>query len=296
MKESSQVFIAIDHNDFLIYQGHAPGYAYGLWPIPMVSAATLLDGAPNLSLLPAGGSLASAELVFREDSFDAIARIKRGRLYRVMPTRPTTWNVSPPSVQPFAVQAQRQLYGFDSNTVGELSAYVGSGLVALGTASAFSLWKLVSLERIYSGEDVVTLKARGSLGVLPEVNEDKVPAEAREKLRQAIETLQDAAHRSGPESVIDRARDVTQWCLGSWLSHLRSEPQLREQDIKALVSKMEGTSFPVIRGVAHSIARLHARNKPNEQVKHGSRPIMEADAEYALAGVGILLRELGWAT
>ena len=289
------MFIAIDDNDLLVYQGHTPGYAYGLWPLPMVSAATLLEGVPDLSELPAGRTLTSAQMIFREDSFDAIARIKRGRLYCVMPTRPTQWHVSPPSVQPFTDQAQRRLYGFDSNTVGDLSRFVGKGLVALGSASAFSLWQIVSVERIYSGEDVITLKARGSLGVLPDVNENAVPVGDRDKLRQTMQTLQDAAHRSGPESVIDRARDVAQWCLGSWLAHQRSDPQLREQDIKALISKIDETIYPVLRGVAHSIARLHARNKPNEQVRHGSRPIMESDAEYALAGIGILLREVGWA-
>lgn len=288
------MFIAIDDNDFLIYQGHTPGYGYGLWPLPMVCAATLLDAAPDLGSLPSGRNLTSAELIFREDSFDAIGRIKRGRLYRVMPTRPTQWNVSPPAVQLFTDQAQRRLYGFDSNTVGDLSHYIGKGLLALGSASAFSLWQIVSIEQIYSGEDVVTLKARSSLGVLPEVNENAVPVEAREKLRQTMETLQDAAHRSGPQSVVDRARDVTQWCLGSWLAHQRGDLQLRELDIKALVSKMDEKASPIIRGVGHSIARLHARTKPNEQVKHDSRPIMEADAEYALAGVGIILREVGW--
>jgi len=40
----------------------------------------------------------------------------------------------------------------------------------------------VSIEQIYSGEDVVTLKTRSSLGVLPEVNESAVPVEAHEKL------------------------------------------------------------------------------------------------------------------
>ncbi|EQD40246.1 protein containing Restriction endonuclease, type I, EcoRI, R subunit/Type III, Res subunit [mine drainage metagenome] len=43
-----------------------------------------------------------------------------------------------------------------------------------------------------------------------------------------------------------------------------------------------------------ALARLHSRAKPNEQERRDTRPVMEADAEYALAAMGLLLRELGW--
>lgn len=42
------------------------------------------------------------------------------------------------------------------------------------------------------------------------------------------------------------------------------------------------------------VARLHAR-KPNEQIKRSLRGNVEGDAEVALANIGLLLRELGWA-
>jgi hypothetical protein len=38
-----------------------------------------------------------------------------------------------------------------------------------------------------------------------------------------------------------------------------------------------------------------ARGKPNAQEEKGSRPVTEADAEFALASVGVLLRDIGWA-
>jgi hypothetical protein len=43
------------------------------------------------------------------------------------------------------------------------------------------------------------------------------------------------------------------------------------------------------------LARLHARNKPNVQEEKGTRAVTEDDAEYALAAVGLLLREMKWA-
>jgi hypothetical protein len=37
------------------------------------------------------------------------------------------------------------------------------------------------------------------------------------------------------------------------------------------------------------------RGKPNAQEEKGSRPVTEADAEFALSSVGVLLRDMGWA-
>jgi hypothetical protein len=44
-----------------------------------------------------------------------------------------------------------------------------------------------------------------------------------------------------------------------------------------------------------SLARLHARAKPDAKAEYGARPVQQGDAEFALAAVGMLLRELGWA-
>ena len=46
---------------------------------------------------------------------------------------------------------------------------------------------------------------------------------------------------------------------------------------------------------AKIIARLHARAKPVEKVKHSLREICQQDAELAAQCLGIILCELGWA-
>ena len=38
-----------------------------------------------------------------------------------------------------------------------------------------------------------------------------------------------------------------------------------------------------------------ASGKPNEQEKHNSRPVSEDDAEFSVAAIGLMLREIGWA-
>jgi hypothetical protein len=129
---------------------------------------------------------------------------------------------------------------------------------------------------------------------LPELDLSAIPEPGRVKVQQTISILADAAYRSGPESVIDRARDVAQWCLGTWLADQEKKDALRHEDLGSLVKKIpENRIIP--KSIGATIARLHSRAKPNEQDRYGGRPIMEEDAEFAIAAVGMLLRELRWA-
>ena len=67
-------------------------------------------------------------------------------------------------------------------------------------------------------------------------------------------------------------------------------------DLANIITKIENEKPPqkIIVCAATIIARLHSRGKPNEQEKYSTRPLMEADAEFALAAVGMLLREFNW--
>lgn len=289
------MLIAIDNNDQLAYQGHTQGYGYGLWPQPVLSPATLIVTDADLTALPSSAYLHDATLVFREDSFDAVTRIRRGRLYKTLPQRPTPWHVSPPSVQPYTDQRQLQLYGFDSNLVGNMSVHVNKALIALGTRDAHTMWRIVSCERIVTGEDLLTLRARATLGGLPELIEAAIPKGECAKVLETFDKLGEAAYRAGPESVVDRARDVAQWCIGTWLADRRHDPSLRAVDLWELAGKLEEKDYAVLRNTGRSLARLHARVKPNVQEEKNTRPVTEDDAEFALAAVGMLLREIRWA-
>jgi hypothetical protein len=152
----------------------------------------------------------------------------------------------------------------------------------------------VGIERIVTGEDLLTLRARSSLGVLPEINETAIPVDAKAKVIETLGKLSEAAYRAGPESIIDRARDVAQWCIASWLADKESDPKLRNVDLGQLVSRLPDKDYPAIRGVAGALARLHVRNKPNEQERYNTRPVTEDDAEFSIAAIGLMLREIGW--
>lgn len=49
-------------------------------------------------------------------------------------------------------------------------------LVAIGSQVAYSFWTVASVEHLATGEFLVTLRARASLGALPEINRERLPA------------------------------------------------------------------------------------------------------------------------
>lgn len=298
--------IAIDTDRRLFYEGSS-NYGHGIWPSPMVSVATVLPPDADISGLPTPSSdLGHAKLIFREDSFDPVTRVRRGRFYVNPGFQPQEWHVQTHPVFKEEVGQRdhqgnliKRLYGFQRwAAFTELHTEKTSPLVALGTADAFTLWKVIGIERIVTGEDMVTLRARSAMGVLPEIQMALVPAEGREKVMQTTEKVVEAAYRAGPESVIDRCRDAAQASLGVWMADKFSDDGLRRIDlgpqIKALEKRMAEDLPVIVVSVGKAIARLHARCKPNEQLTREGRLLIEDDAESAIAMLGLLYREFGW--
>ena len=299
--------IAIDPDNRLFYEG-ATHYGHAVWPSPMVSIATIIFGTDDWAKIPAGGDLRYAKLVFREDSFDPVTRIRRGRFYVGLDMSPQEWHVQPhPAYANEEVNRRdvngnitKRLCGFQIWNVDPRNrTSFSKTVVALGIADARTLWNVVGIERISTGEDLITLRSRSSLGTLPEVRVEVIPEEGRDLVIERLDKVADAAYRAGPESIVDRCRDVTQAMLGAWLADKLGNPKLRTEDVGDLLRRMQADEVlkanTVLISAANIVARLHARAKPNEQVKRGGRPLNEADGECGLALVGTLMRELGWA-
>lgn len=288
--------IAIDEYRWLFYEG-LRGHGHAIWPSPTVSSATILrPGAEISSTLPKSNYINEALMVFREDSFDAVTRIKRGRLYGASGERPEDWRVQAHPAYAEDVYGRvtrKRLFAFYAwPAMRELGGHLNSTLVALGTSEAFTLWRIVDVERIVTGEDLVTLRARSALGTLPELNEAAVPPEDRAAVSDVLERLARAAYTADAASVSHLARDAAACCLGAWLAERKGDPKIKEKDLGDLAKILEDEQN---RSMVQLLARLHSRAKRNEQVKHGTRSVHQGDAEFAIAAVGMLLRELAWA-
>lgn len=287
------MMIALSQDTKLVYEGES-NHGYGLWPTPVLSIASVVSGADDLQGLPPVNDLYSAKLVFREDSFDPTTRVRRGRLYATPGVQPDRWTVFPQSFMPSQGLTSMNLHGFSSNAARPVFQTIGAhSLLALGSADAFTLWRIVAKEQIANGEFLLTLKARSSLGTLPELDAEKLPTASSNRIHETLGKLSDAAYRSGPEAVVDRARDAAQWCIGAWLADRQGDEALRLLDLGTVTAKVSD-QFQVVRSIGVALARLHARAKPNENERRSARPLEEDDAEFALAAMAVLLRELGW--
>jgi hypothetical protein len=295
--------IGVDVTEGLVYEGET-NRGLGVLPTPMLFVATHMGRDVATDAIPEQDDLALARLLFREDSFDAVTRLRRGRLYeRGEGLQPHQWHVRPhPGTMHVGAHFSTAgiyphfLHGFRAFAARHnMSAGAKPSILAFGARSAYSLWRVVDIERTVTGEDLVTLRARSSLGLLPELLETAVPTDALPKVREVLDTLAQSAHSSAPSSVIDRARDVALSCVGAWLSKETGDSRFRTKELADLATAAESVKHALTASAVRSIARLHADAKPNVQELKSARPPMEADAEYALAAIGLVLRDIGWA-
>jgi hypothetical protein len=164
-------------------------------------------------------------------------------------------------------------------------------LVLLGLDERFTVWTIIDIEAISTGEDLVTLKARSSLGILPEIDINKISKPFRPLVSESLNAFRDEVYRSAPISVIDRARDAASQIL---LAHFELSGT-SARDLGELAKKLESEKMVMAASAAKMIARLHSRAKPVERAKRELRPIREQDAQLATQCLGTILCELGWA-
>ncbi len=288
--------IGIDTNG-LVYEG--TGFVgHPLWPTPVVTGAKLVSASS-----PSFEAVRSAEkfgLRFREDAFDPVSRIRRGRLYTAANTQPSEWTVRKHPVLAGEMPAnpggllRKHLDTFHSHSIYSEVRLSPSDqpLLLLGFDDRFTVWMIISVERMSIGEELVTLKLRQSLGTLPVVNSGQLPENYRAGLLEKLDKLADDIYRAGPESVIDRARDVASLSAIAFFRATGSEAK----ELAAMAERLERDSKKyVAANCAKIIALLHSRAKPTEQIKRDPRSLREQDAELAVLCAGTLLCEFGWA-
>ncbi|SDD96220.1 hypothetical protein [Paraburkholderia lycopersici] len=296
----------IDVDRRLFYEGSPSLYGFGVWPSPFASVATLISQEGDWDAIPSGTpDLAWAKLIFREDAFDPVTRVRRGRLYQRFDTQPAAWHVQRHPAAPLETGGV-DLSGLFVKNLYTYAPWFGPGdvarghspaLFALGVRESYTLWTLLSVERLSTGENLVTLRARSSLGAMPDLDDAAIPAAGVDDIHRQLDRVSDAEHRQGPEAIIDACRYAAPAAIGLWLADRDGDAQFRAVDLNEHIKHLERGAKPMalLINAAKIIARLHARLKPNEEFSRGARRLTEADAEAALASMGLILRELGWA-
>jgi len=291
------VSIGIDKDQGLVYEGTG-SYGRALWPTPIITPAKIVFESEGG--LVAENSSNVFGYRFREDFYDPISRIRRGRFYLANDSQPKEWFIQSHPAMPLEVEKankhelRKSLETFHGNPI--WYKYIkdrnDQPLVLLGAGDRFTVWTIINVEAISTNEDLVTMKARSSLGFLPHIDNNKIPEAFRARVNESLNAFVDEVHRAAPISVIDRARDAASQIL---LAYFNLSGKAAK-DLGALAKKLENEkSMTVAASAAKIIARLHARAKPVERQKREMRAIREQDAELAVQCVGTILCELGWA-
>jgi hypothetical protein len=294
------MYLGIEQQTGMIYEGIGSPDIPAI-PMPNVAHTKIIRDPADWQSLPVPHE--AFGLVFREDSFDAASRTRRGRLYGkregVQPEQHTV------SAHPFD---RGLLPGYERATRKSMFVYVshveilhmpnqGLGLVlAIGISHGASAWRIIQTEALYNGAVMVTLKALSAYGILPELNAERVEERFRPGVAQALTKVLDSAFKESPGSVVDNCRDAMQLILSSWLAQNGSAETVIENELAKVAATIEAVPHEKIcvGNLGKVCAKLHSRNKSNAQRQKGYRPIVEEDAELALQALGFTLRDLGW--
>ncbi|MBA4341659.1 MAG: hypothetical protein C0423_05840 [Methylibium sp.] len=283
-----------------IYEG-AGRPEYAVVPPPLLTQAKLIESEVDAANLPRGISMDALRWLFREDSFDPVTRVRRGRLYQPFPAGQPDECLTRghPSMQ-FANHRQgesmtKRLHHHwpCQELLGKPRGGQGMTL-ALGRDRAWSMWRIVQVEQVVGDDVLVTLKALSSFGVLPEARLDSLLEEHRQPVQRALDRVLDSAFRETAISVIDQCRNALMVLLGRWLASQSLDSKVVELDLGKLVRRIREAPYELnaAAGVAEAVAKLHPRGKANEQETRGLRLAQEEDAELSVHAVGFVMREL----
>ncbi|KVE11546.1 hypothetical protein [Burkholderia vietnamiensis] len=300
------MYLGIDQQSGFVYEGFGSA-EFPAVPTPSVTQAKLIEAPQDWASLPSGLFHSPFSWVFREDSFDAVSRTRRGRLYESMSgqTQPSAQAVAPhPYEDPLrrAVgqggRINKSLFVYTACASLLAKSGQGNGLMlALGTPRAASAWRIVQTEVLANGCVMVTLKSLSAFGILPDIDTAQIPQEFRDSIAQAIGRALDSAFRETPISVVDHCRNALTILLSRWLVAQGHNRSILAKDLGNVATTIAQPPYEkaCVSWLAQLVARLHVRGKGNEVHSRNLREPIEEDAELALHALGFALREIGWA-
>jgi hypothetical protein len=281
----------------IVYEGD-PYQLWAIHPLPMIVPAALAG------LDSQGGG--KRNMIFREDVFDPLTRIRRGRFYCLIGGRSSHTRS--------ASQVSNGVYGplvgittdqFDEDNSGQIASVPDVNaarreIVRLGSDAATTYWRVIDVEQNVLGQQVFTLRAKSLFGVLPELNAHVTKQDGGtladgvlDEVRQSLAALVDTYHRFQPVPTVDAARETARVILSKWIGCAAHGKDLG--DVKKALDKKS-----IFGSAAHIVGRMHARGKSAERESQASkganlREPTDEDAETSVHLVGMMLREIGWA-
>ena len=288
--------LGIDQNTGIVYEGLVYSGARPLLPGPYLFGMRIAQ-APDEALELLRQSKEHDTLLFREDGFDPVSMVRRGRIYESEPSFPTGCRVSPINEAELKEARMnngvlnRSLHCYHRHRLGSL---VGSKHVfaAIGAHGSHSMWRIVSNDRMYLGEELVTMRPLYFLGAIPDLSPDNIPEQWRTEVQDTVRKVVDSMYKADAGSIVDLCRNAASACLFAYLHG--DIPEFDKTDLGRLAETAEHKGRRVIGRCAKVLADLHSRGKVNVQKQYNCSPICERDAELAVQCLSFILRDLGY--
>ena len=288
--------LGIDKSNHIIYEGYVLYGGRPLFSPPHLFGIEIAE-TPEEALDLLKRSNEHTRLLFREDGFDPISMVRRGRIYE--PTSQHECHVCPVNEAELNDEARKNggvvrknLFCYERYP---LSVRISSRqpFAAIGTDAGYSMWRIVSNDHTYFDEELVTMRPLYFLGAIPDLSPDNIPEQWRAKVHETVGKVVDSMYRADADSIVELCRHAAS---ASLFAHFNKEiAELDKTDLGGLAKRAEEEKRRLIASSAKTIADLHSRIKVNMQMQHNLRPISDRDAELAVQCLSFILRDLGYA-
>lgn len=275
------MFIGIDEDTNKIYESRNRHGVTPLEPSPFIFNVrfgnTAEEAIANLSVHT------PHDYKFREDLYDPVSRIKRGRIYHG--NGYLSWFRFPAAPRE-ALQARDGHIEMRLQSFGRARIGAQYQFAAVGVEDSHTVWRIVAAEQIVNEEELLTLQPILFLGTLPDVEKSLIPSDLRKPLMEALDGVVADMKRAMPGSVIDR-------CRGAAALALQSLEGCKGKDLGKQANYVETKHKRfVVASCAKIINNLHTRAKENECHDKQYRSPNERDAELAVHCLACILTEL----
>ena len=292
--------VGLDKDTGLLYEAQSTR-GHPLWPAPLVFQTVVTSDTDEVFNAARHGDLAPNSFLFREDTYNSSSRIRKGRLYQAQGSPNQDWICYPHPALNEDKKADmnggtltKWLIVFKSFRLWPYlkRENIEKPIFLIGSEGGFTIWTLVNIETTATGDELIIIRARKSIGALPNLKKDLILKVDGKDAIDYIEKLEEDLYKAGPESVIDRAREATTSILSKYFQS--KDIKVNGKDLAKLANIAADEKLEIVANSAKTIARLHARGKHSEQEKRAPRKITEQDAETSVQLVGLILCDLGW--
>lgn len=282
----------------LVYEGDE-NFLRAVHPIPILTRAAVEERLR-------ASSLPRSAVLFREDSFDPVTRVRRGRLYEIdgevsgksLPVMNIQNYPFGPHVGVAAGQwAPDSWYrAWRPDRAPAFVEIVGKK-ITLGEGDYETIWRAVEAELVSTGDLLLTLRAVSSLGALPEIADEITDRQGHlvnaQSIRDMLDRVVTAFHVQQPQPIVDVCRETTRVILAAWIGK-----EAEKCDLGDLIKKCL-KELCLVRSAASIINRLHPRGKSAEREMRANegknlRSVVDEDAECSVQLIGMILRDIGW--